>query len=193
MATLDGSQSAAGRGGRPRNSDVARIRTRFMRLGPQQRALIVAIRPFNDDQGRFDRRKWEEAFISSDPETIHQVVGVTGTFERLVNHLNGMLEAGARLAQLPVMGGQDAPSGPAVINAVRDDGGLTANQAEVLIRLNRTRNRLQHASFDVQADEMHADTELLLKTLKRLVTSYVKWLARDGIQLLPPEGKRRAR
>jgi hypothetical protein len=68
---------------------------------------------------------------------------------------------------------------------VRGDGGLTANQAEVLIRLNRTRNRLQHASFDVQADEMHADTELLLKTLKRLVTSYVKWLAGHGIQLLP--------
>jgi hypothetical protein len=185
MGPIDGSQSATGRGGRPRNGDMARIRTRFKRLGPQQRALIVAIRPFNDDQGRFDRGKWEAAFASDDPETIHQVVGVTGTFERLVNHLNGMLDAGARLARLPVTGGQGAPSTPAVIHAVRDDGGLTANQAEILIRLNRTRNSLQHASFDVQADEMHADTELLLKTLKRLVTSYVKWLARHDIQLLP--------
>jgi hypothetical protein len=108
----------------------------------------------------------------------------SGTFERLVNHLNGMLLVGARLAQLPLTRRQDAPNTPTVIKAIRDDDGLSANQAKVLTRLNRTRDDLQHASFDVQADELHADIELLLKTLKRLVRSYVEWLARHDIELL---------
>jgi uncharacterized protein YutE (UPF0331/DUF86 family) len=107
------------------------------------------------------------------------------TFERLIDHLNGMLTTGARLAQLPVTGGRETPSSPDVINAIRDDGGLTASQADVLARLNRTRNHLQRASLDVQADELHADIELLLKTLKRLVQSYVEWLERHDVQLLP--------
>jgi hypothetical protein len=185
MTRAGGRQDAAGHSGRRRADDVARVRARFMRLGPQQRALIVAIQPFSDDQGRFDPREWADAFASAEPEIIHRVIGVTGTFERLVNHLNGMLAAGARLAQLPVTHGQGTPNTPAAIDAIRDDGGLTSGQAEVLIRLNRTRNRLQHASLDVQADELHADIELLLRTLKALVKSYVEWLGRHGIQLLP--------
>jgi hypothetical protein len=186
MTRAGGGQGANGYGGRRRaGGDEARIRARFKRLGPQRRALVVALRPFSDDQGRFDRRVWAEAFASGEPETIYQVVGATGTFERLVNHLNGMLAAGVRLVQLPVARGQDAPSAPCVINAVKDDGGLTANQADVLIRLSRMRNRLQHASLDVEADELHADIELLLKTLQRLVASYIAWLERHDIHLLP--------
>jgi hypothetical protein len=185
MARVDGTRGGGGRSRPHREDDVARIRARFKRLGPQQRALILAIRPFNDEQGRFDRDKWAEAFVSSEPKTIHEVIGVTGTFERLINHLNGMLSTGAQLVELTVAGGESAPSAPAVINAIRDDGGLTPSQADVLVRLNRTRNHLQHASLDVQADELHADIELLLKSLKRLVKSYVEWLARHDVQLLP--------
>lgn len=166
-------------------ADEARIRGRFKRLGPQQRALILALRPFSDDQGRFDQRLWEEGFSSSYPETIYRVVGVTGTFEGLVNHLNGTFVAGARLAQLPITRGDEAPSAASVVTAIKEDGGLTANQADVLIRLNRMRNRLQHASLDVQADELHHDIELLRKTLRRFVGSYVEWLADHGVQLLP--------
>lgn len=184
MAPAEGRRTT-GRDGTLPGEDLARIRARFKRLGPQQRALLVAIRPFSDEQGRFDRHMWEAAFVSDEPQTIHEVIGVTGMFERLVNHLNGMLLAGARLARLPAVQGTDAPSAPTVIHAVREDGGLTANQADVLVRLNRTRNSLQHASFDVQADELHADVELLLKTLKRLVRSYVEWLERHDIALLP--------
>jgi hypothetical protein len=179
----------AGDGRGHRADDVARIRQRFMRLGPQQRALVLAIRPFSDEQGRFDRRQWADAFVSAEPRTIHEVIGATGTFERLVNHLNGMLAAGARLAQLLVADEHGAPTTPAIVKAVRDDGGLTPRQAEVLIRLNRTRNRLQHASLDVEGDEIHADIELLRKTLKRLVASYVEWLGRHGVRLLESPGK----
>jgi hypothetical protein len=186
MARARGGRDGTGYGGRRQSGgDEARIRARFKRLGPQQQALIVALRPFSDDQGRFDRYKWEQAFMSNEPAVIHQVVGVTGMFERLVNHLNGMLVAGARLTRLPVTRADAAPSAPAVIYAVRNDGGLTTNQAEVLIRLNRTRNRLQHASIDLHADELHADIELLVKTLKRLAGSYVTWLAHHDVHLLP--------
>lgn len=185
MADGRGRTRSGARGGGRGAADEARIRSRFKRLGPQRRALVVALRPFSDEQGRFDQRLWAEAFESTDPEIIYRVVGAIGMFERLVNHLNGMLVAGARLADLSVASQERAPSTPSVITAIRDDGGLSANQAEVLIRLNRTRNLLQHASAEVQADDVHADVELLLKTLQRLVSSYVTWLERHGIALLP--------
>jgi hypothetical protein len=50
------------------------------------------------------------AFSSADPLTIHVLIGVTGTFERLVNHLKGMLAAGARVAKLALAESQTPPS-----------------------------------------------------------------------------------
>jgi hypothetical protein len=55
----------------------------------------------------------------------------------------------------------------------------------VLKRLHGTRNELQHASLDVQADDVHAAVELLDKTIGRLATSYVTWLDRYDVQILP--------
>jgi hypothetical protein len=176
---------AGGAGRSRRLPDEARIIARFKRLGPQQRALALALGPFNDDQGNFDRRTWTEAFLSSDPEVIYRVIGVTGSFQGIVNHIVEMLHVGARLAGLAPTDGQDKPSAPRLIAAVRDDGGLTANQADVLIRLCRTRNDLQHASLDVQADQVYDDIVLLRKTLARLARSYVVWMERHDVHLLP--------
>lgn len=80
---------------------------------------------------------------------------------------------------------------------MRDDGGLSAKQAKTLVRLYRTRNRLQHASLDVQADEMYDDVKLLRQALRTFVKSYVAWLAGHGLEILPhgsqltPMGPRR--
>jgi hypothetical protein len=173
---------ARGRGLTP---DEARILSRFKRLGPQRRALTLALSPFRDDQGRFDRELWTEAFTSEDPEDIVRVFGVTGGFQGIVNHFVEMLRAGARLAGLDVARAEEKPAAPALIAAVRDDGGLTANQAEVLGRLHRARNNLQHESFDVQADHLFDDLELLQKTLPRLATSYIEWMKHHDVRLLP--------
>lgn len=53
------------------------------------------------------------------------------------------------------------------------------------LRLYRTRNDLQHASLDAQADEVYNDIVLLQKTLARFARSYMRWLDGHGAQLLP--------
>jgi hypothetical protein len=110
-------------------ADEQRIIDRFKRLGPQKRALAVTLRPFVDDENRFDEKRWEQAFGSDEPEVIAQVIAVTGAYQ--------------------------------------------------------TRNELQHALLDVQVDEVHAAIELLNKTIGRLVTSYIKWLDRYDVRILP--------
>jgi hypothetical protein len=62
---------------------------------------------------------------------------------------------------------EDRPSGPDLFEAAGDDGGLTANQVDVLKRLYGMRNELQHASPGVQASEVYDDILLLTKTLGR--------------------------
>jgi hypothetical protein len=70
-----------------------------------------------------------------------------------------------------------------IIETIRADGGFTDQQAETFIELYRTRNRLQHASPDMQADELHTQVRLLLNHLPRFVKSYIAWLAKHGIQV----------
>jgi FAD/FMN-containing dehydrogenase len=169
---------------RRQSPDEARILARLKRLAPQQRALALALRPFSDDTGRFDPRRWERAFASDDAEDIYHVFGVPAPIRRSSTILS-MLHVGARIAGLDVARAQEKPSAPLLIDAVKDDKGLTANQAEVLKRLYRTRNDLQHASLDAQADDVYDDIVLLQKTLARFAKSYVQWLEGHGAQLLP--------
>jgi hypothetical protein len=147
---MAGSSRGAARRDTP---DEHRIIDRFKRLGPQKRALAVTLRPFVDDDGRFDRRAWETAFSSDEPDVIAQVMAVTPA--------------------------------PLLVDAVSADGGLTANQAEVLKRLYRTRNELQHASLDVQADDVHEAIVLLDKSIGRLASNFVRWLERYDVRVLP--------
>jgi hypothetical protein len=155
------------------------------RLPAQQRALALSLRPFTDEQGRFDPERWNIAFASDDAEDIYHVFGVTGAYQALVNHLVEMLHVGARLAGLPLARGEHKPAAPVLIDAVKDEEGLTPNQAQVLKRLYRTRNELQHASLEVQAEDVYEDVLLLQKTLARFAKSYVQWLEAHGAQLLP--------
>jgi hypothetical protein len=157
---------------------VARIRQRLTRMAPQRRALQLALAPYSDEEGRFDLARWTRAFESPEPETINEVVEVTGGYQILVNHLVEATRTGAMLAG--VAGRQ---SGPELIAAIRDDGGLSPNQAEILIELYRTRNRLQHASPDIQADEVHDQVSVLLRSLPGFVRSFAAWMARYDVEL----------
>lgn len=186
MSRPRGDSRAAGPGpARRRSPDEARVLARLKRLAPQQRALQLALEPFSDDALRFDLKQWERAFISDDPKDIYHVFGVTGAYQALVNHLVEMLHVGARLVGLKIVRTDEKVSAPRLIDAVKEDGGLTANQAEVLRRLYRTRNDLQHESLDAQADEVYDDIVLLQKTLARFAKSYVAWVESQGVQLLP--------
>ena len=169
----------------PDDADVARIRQRLSRMSPQTKALRLALARYADDHGTFDLSLWEEAFTSDDPRAINHVLEVTGGYEGLVNHLMEMLHTGAALVGTPAaQRGRRTPA-PDLIAAVTADGCFRANQADALMRLNRTRNRLQHNSPGVAADEVHQRLELLLKVMPRLLSSYVAWMQRRGVQLLP--------
>jgi hypothetical protein len=160
---------------------------RLKRLGPQRRALELAIsKSFEDNNGEFDRTEWRRAWASDEPEDILTVKGVTSLFEGLVNHLVEMLHVAARLRGLPVaMMDDDKPSGPQLFAAVRSDGGVTENQVEVLTRIYSTRNELQHSSPGVEADDIYDDVILIQKTLNRFAQTYVVWLEKHGILILP--------
>jgi hypothetical protein len=176
---------AAGKGSTRRERDESRIRQRLTRLSAQRKALQLAVARYADEEGRFELARWTEAFDSPKPEIINQVVEVTGGYQMLVNHLVEMLRTGSKLAGLDVLRGEHAPSGPDLIAAVRDDGCFTQKQAEVLTELYRTRNRLQHASPDIQADEVHEQVTVLLRSVPRLLTGFVTWMSRHDVELLP--------
>lgn len=169
--------------GAPLSVGEARIVGRLKRLAPQRDALVVSLQPFFDDGGKLDRRAWTEAFDSSDPEAIVSVTAAVGIFESLVNHLMEMLRTASRLVQLEISTGPRKPSGPALVKAVQADGGLTADQADLLIDLYRLRNELQHASLDVQASEMYDGLLQLQGSLGRFAASYAAWLKSHDLDL----------
>lgn len=172
-----------GGSGRSPSADVARIRQRLARMAPQNKALRLALSRYRDDAGSFDAELWSGAFTSDRPQTINEVLEVTGGYEGLVNHLMEMLQAGASLVGLAVTRQRHKPSGPELIAAATNEGCFTENQAKALNNL----NRLQHSSPGVPADEVHERIELLLKAMPRLLSSYVRWMEGRGIRLLPDE------
>jgi hypothetical protein len=155
-----------------------RISSKLERLAPQRRALRKAIRQFGPD---FDAKMWAEAFTSPDSDDINQVHAVTGGYLALVNNTIEAIKAGAGLARIrPAVGMSGIPG---LIETIRIDGGFTDRQAETFIELCRTRNRLQHSSPDIEADEVHRQIGLLLGHLPRFVKSYLAWLRQRGIEL----------
>jgi len=129
----------------------------------------------------FDLAEWTAAFHSPRPSDINRVLAVTGGYLALVNNTAEALRTGVKLTGVrpdPSLHGV-----PGIVDAVRKDGGFSTSQGETFVELYRTRNRLQHSSPDVSADEVHRQVRLLLRHLPRLVKSYAAWLARHGIEL----------
>lgn len=171
-------RSAAPRRSRSRAAELDRISARLERMPAQRKALIRATKQFGSSFG-YDH--WERAFESADPDEINRVVQVTGDYMALVNHAIELVKAGAKLVGLePTPGIQGAPG---FVDAVRRDGGFSSAQANTFAELYRTRNRLQHSSPDVDADEVHRQVRVLIRHLPALISSYMQWLDGRGIRL----------
>lgn len=168
-------------GGKENDASIAaldRIGSKLERLSAQRRALRKAMREFGHE---FDARAWSEAFVSPDPDDINRVFAVTGGYLALVNNTVEAIRAGAKLAGVkPTV---RMPGAAGLIDAIRLDSGFSDRQAETFIELYRTRNRLQHSSPDIEADEVHRQVRLLLRHLPRFVKSYMAWLQKHGIEL----------
>lgn len=159
--------------------EIDRIAARLERLPAQRRALNLSVRAFGDD---FDRVEWAIAFESAEAVDINRVLPVTGGFLALTNNTVEAVKIGAALVGVQAADGKRGASG--AIDAIRLDGGISPEQAESLTKIYRTRNALQHASTDVQADEIHRHVKLLLYSLPGFVRSFVSWLERRGVELL---------
>ncbi len=173
-----GHTSAAGGKHATHIAELDRMNSKLERLAAQRKALRQAIKQFGED---FDAKTWTKAFDSPDAEDINRVFTVTGGYLALVNNTAEAIKTGAELAGL-----QPTPSLlglPGIIDAIRADGGFTDQQARTFIELYRTRNRLQHASPDIDADEVRTQVRLLLNHLPQFVKSYLAWLAEHGIQI----------
>jgi hypothetical protein len=133
---------------------------------------------FGDD---FDAKAWTKSYYSPDPDDINRVFTVTGGYLALVNNTAEAIRAGVELTGLKSTSGM--PGLPGIVDAIRVDGGFTSRQAETFVELYRTRNRLQHSSPDMEADEVHRQVRLLLGHLPRLVKSYLAWLERHDVEL----------
>jgi hypothetical protein len=160
-----------------RTAELDRIDAKLERLATQRNALRRAMEQFGGD---FNAERWAAAFDSSDPDDINRVFTVTGGYLALVNNTAEAIRAGATLAQLKPQPG--VPGLPGIIDAVCADGGITSAQAATFTKLYRTRNRLQHSSPDIEADELHRQVRLLLRHLPGFIKSYVAWLEAHEIE-----------
>lgn len=163
---------------RARIADVDRLSTRLARLSAQRRALNAALRVFGDD---FDRAEWVATFESAEIADINRVHPVTGGYLALVNNTIEAVKIGAGLVGVQPIDGRRGASG--IIDAIRRDGGFSAEEAETFTGLYVTRNGLQHASPDVPAAEVHRQVKLLLRSLPGFVRSFVTWLEQHGVEL----------
>jgi hypothetical protein len=170
----------AGSGGESDADAVAldRVGAKLERLASQRTALRRAMGQFGED---FDLLEWTRAFDSPDPDDINRVFTVTGGYLALVNNTAEAIRAGAKPTDLKPTPGMTGIAG--LVDAIRADGGFTSAQAETFTELYRTRNRLQHSSPDMQADELHAQVRLLLGHLPRFVKSYLAWLQTHDVEL----------
>jgi hypothetical protein len=160
------------------SAELDRLSVKIERLSAQRVALRRAMSQFGST---FDAEVWKRSFDSPDPDDINRVFTVTGGYLALVNNMAEAIKAGARLTgvkALPEMTGV-----PGIVDAIRREGGFTKVQADTFTELYRTRNRLQHSSPDIQADEVHRQVSRLLRHLPRLVESYIAWLAKSGVEL----------
>jgi hypothetical protein len=161
-----------------RSVEIDRMAAKLERLPAQRKALNAALREFGED---FDRRRWTAAFESSEINDINRVLPVTGGFLALTNNTVEAVKIGAALVGVQAADGKRGASG--AIDAICRDGGISPEQAESLTQIYRTRNALQHASTDVQADEVHRHVKLLLYSLPGLMRSFMSWLEQRGVEL----------
>jgi hypothetical protein len=126
--------------------------------------------------------QWRSAFESVEPRDANRTMVVTGDHSAMLNAYVEILRAsaGSRLiGLLPYR----RPRADQVFKALAADRGLTAAQATLLNELYVLEGRLEHASPDVDVEEVRDGIERLRQALPGLIESARIWLDRHGIEL----------
>jgi polyhydroxyalkanoate synthesis regulator phasin len=158
---------------------TARLARRIESLEVHRSGLEQAAESFGGKELSLER--WQHVFDSHDPLDVVARNGLTGCYSAVLNNYIELLKTGAYLAGLTPHRRDHAKD---AIDAVRKDGGITENQAKRLHELFLFEGRLQHASPDVDADEVLAAVELLRAEVTSLITAAIQWLERRGIEIV---------
>ena len=107
---------------------------------------------------------------------------VTGDHSAMLNAYVEILRASAGSRLIGLLPHR-RPHAEQVFKALAADKGLTAAQATLLNELYVLEGRLEHASPDVDADEVRDGIERLRQALPGLIESAHTWLGCHGIEL----------
>ncbi len=160
--------------------EQARLARFFQTINKHRKALDLAIEENFD--GRLDPAEWRGAYESDEPHDANRTMVVTGDHSAMLNAYVEILKAsaGSRLtALLPYR----RPHAEQVFQAVVADGGLSKAQGELLNETLRFEGRLEHASPDVDAEEVRNAVERLRRELPGLIDSTRVWLRDHGVEL----------
>jgi len=158
----------------------ARLARFFQTINKHRKALDLAIE--ESFGGELDPAEWRAAFESAEPRDANRTMVVTGDHSAVLNAYVEILKAsaGARLiGLLPYR----RPHASQVFEALVADDGLTKEQAALLNELYVLEGRLEHASPDIDAEEVRAAVERLRQGLPGLIGSARSWLRRHGVEL----------
>lgn len=174
MSTGSPGESGA-RTGREGRARVARL---LKSIAKHRGALELAIE--ESFGGELKAADWRTAFDSPDPHDAIRTMAVTGCCSAIVNAYVEILKASAGSRMIGLLPHR-RPHADRVFAAVGEDGGLASQQVILLNRLYVLEGRLEHASPDVEADEVREAIEILRRELPQLIDDTVEWLKRHGV------------
>jgi hypothetical protein len=159
-------------------AEEARLARLFQSIRKHRAGLDFAVE--ESFGGELDRRAWRGAFESSDPRDTIRTMAVTGSYSAIVNACVEILKAAAGSRLIGLLPHR-RPHAEQVFKAVQSDGGLIEKQAALLNDSYVLEGRLEHASPDVDAEEVREQVERFRAELPGLVESIHTWLKSYGI------------
>lgn len=122
----------------------------------------------------FPREAFVAAATSRDPAERAKVLAVERGFEILMNSVTELTVAA--LAAAGLRDPAEETSAPRELRRLRDEGGLSGELCERLIRLHRTRNDLQHGYPTMRAHTLHDAVAELVPQFTAFMRAYAAWL-----------------
>jgi hypothetical protein len=160
--------------------EQARLARFFQSINKHRKALDLAIA--DDFGGTLGPVEWRGAFESIEPRDANRTMVVTGDHSAVLNAYVEILRASAGSRLIGLLPHR-RPHAEQVFKALAADEGLTEAQATLLNELYVLERRLEHASPDVDAEEVRDAIERLRQALPGLIESARIWLDRHGIEL----------
>jgi hypothetical protein len=160
--------------------EEARLARFIETIGKHSKALDLAIE--ENFGGQLDPGEWRAAFESAKPHDANRTMVVTGDHSAVLNAYVEILKASAGLRLLGLVPHR-RPHADQVFEALVADGGLDKGQAALLNEIYVLEGRLEHASPDVDAEEVREAIERFRDALPKLTGDTQAWLRRHGVQL----------